>query len=170
MREGLDGVLAEAKGCVILATFASSLSRVQTVLDLALPDQVFHCPRDILNGNVGMDTMLIKKVDAVGLESAERSIGNVFDVLGTTVESSLLPILKAETELGGNHNLLPFSTSLQPVPDNRLRLATLVARRQRDGGRGIPSRDGHVLDHHRRRRIGDVKDPAEASTAGAGDG
>ena len=36
VREGLDGVFEKTDGTIILATFSSSLSRVQTVLDLAL--------------------------------------------------------------------------------------------------------------------------------------
>ena len=47
------------------------------VLDLALPDQVLHRARDVLDGHVRIDAVLIEQIDAIGLEPLERGLGDL---------------------------------------------------------------------------------------------
>ena len=85
------------------------------MLDLARPDQVLHRPRDVLDGHVRVDAVLVEQVDAVGLEPLERRLRHLPDVLGSAVERHLLPVLDLEPELGSDHH--PVSDGGESLSD-----------------------------------------------------
>jgi hypothetical protein len=76
------------------------------MLDLALGDQVFHRPRDILDRHVGVDSMLIVEVNHFDAQPLQRGIGNLPDVLRPAVHASHLAVPDIEPELGGDHHLV----------------------------------------------------------------
>jgi hypothetical protein len=55
--------------------------RKSEVFDLALPDEILHGSRHILDRHVRVDAMLIKQIDGVGPEPLERGLGDLLDVL-----------------------------------------------------------------------------------------
>ena len=76
---------------------------------LTLPclDQLLHRPRDVLDGHVRVDAVLIEQVDGIDLEPLERGFRDLLDVLGPAVQARLLPVrVDVEPELGGDHHLL----------------------------------------------------------------
>jgi hypothetical protein len=80
--------------------------RKAEVLDLALLNQFFHRAGDIFNRHVWIDAVLIEQIDNIGPESFQRIVGDLFDVLGPTIESNLLTFgTKFETEFSGYHHL-----------------------------------------------------------------
>ena len=56
------------------------------VLHLALRDQVLDRARDIFDGNVRVDAMLIEQIDGVDLKTLERGLGDLLDVFRPAVE------------------------------------------------------------------------------------
>lgn len=79
--------------------------REAEVLDLALADQLLDHARNVLDGHVRVDTVLIEEIDAVGLEPLERCIGHLPDALGPAVHARFgVPVLEAE--LGRDHDLV----------------------------------------------------------------
>jgi hypothetical protein len=68
-------------------------------------DQVPHRSRDLLDGHVRVDTVLVEEVDDVGLQALERGLGDLLDVLGAAVQT-LLGAVRIEAELGGDHHLI----------------------------------------------------------------
>src|SRR2546425_6393374 len=74
------------------------------VLDLAFPDQVLHRSRDVFDRHIRVDTVLVEEIDEVGLQSLERALDALLDVLGPTVRH-LLPVVDPEPELGGDDHL-----------------------------------------------------------------
>ena len=106
---------------------------------LTLPclDQLLHRPRDVLDGHVRVDAVLIEQVDGVDVEPLERRLRDLLDVLGPAVEARLLAVrVDVEPELGGDHHLLA---------DRRERLAhqLLVRERAVDFG-GVEEGDAEV--------------------------
>ncbi len=77
------------------------------VLHFALLDEVFHGPRCVFDGDIGVDTMLIEKIDDVGLEALERCLGDFFDVIGAAVCAHTLSRSRVdlESELGRDDHL-----------------------------------------------------------------
>src|ERR1700722_9923792 len=53
----------------------------------ALPNEIFHRSRNVLDGNFGIDAVLIEEVDRIRSESLERGIGVLANALGPAVES-----------------------------------------------------------------------------------
>jgi len=82
--------------------------------DLAGRDQILHRARDVFDGNVRIDAVLIVEVDHLDAETLERFIGDLPDMFGAAVEALLLAVDDIETELGRDHDL---------VADRRQRLA-----------------------------------------------
>jgi hypothetical protein len=53
-----------------------------------------------------LDAVLVEQVNSIDAEPLERALGHLPDVLGSTVESTLLPVaIDLEPELGGYHHL-----------------------------------------------------------------
>lgn len=78
------------------------------LLHLAFPDQILDRARDVLDGDVRIDPMLIEKIDGLDLEPPERTLRGLPDVLGPTVQAR--PGLVArrvdlEPELCGDHHV-----------------------------------------------------------------
>jgi len=57
------------------------------VLDLALTDQVFHRARDVLDGHIGIDAVLVEQVDHLDSQPLQRFFGHLPDAFGATVET-----------------------------------------------------------------------------------
>jgi hypothetical protein len=80
------------------------------VPDLALGDQLAHCPGDVLDRDVGVDAVLVEQVDPVGLQALERRVGHVPDVFRPAVQAAALPGagVNVEPELGCYHDLIAY--------------------------------------------------------------
>src|SRR6185437_10457978 len=75
--------------------------------NLAFRDEILHGSGYIFNGHRGIDTMLIKKIDHVGLEPFKRTFGHLSNVRRLAVhaiDGALL--VKAEPEFGSDNNLV----------------------------------------------------------------
>src|SRR6266567_6212359 len=67
--------------------------RQAEVLHLALLNQVFHSTSHVLNRHVRINAMLIEKVDHVGSEALQRSIGYLLDVFRPAVQAGTPSVL-----------------------------------------------------------------------------
>src|SRR5208337_1234817 len=79
------------------------------VPDLALLNEVLHGSGDVFNRHVGIDAVLIEEVDDIGLESFQRGLADLADVLGPAIDSSQRPLgfgIDFESELGGDRDLI----------------------------------------------------------------
>src|SRR5216683_7574309 len=77
------------------------------VLHLAFPDEVLHCSRHVLDRHLRIDTVLIEEVDGIDLQSLERALGDLLDVLWPTIQPQPARFsvgLEFEPELCGNHH------------------------------------------------------------------
>ena len=75
---------------------------------LTLPclNQVFHCSCHVFDRHVRINAMLIEQIDRICLESLERRVGNLLDVLWPAIRAPLSSVwTKRKTELGGYHHL-----------------------------------------------------------------
>src|SRR6185369_4276210 len=77
------------------------------VLDLPFSNQVLHGTRHVLDWHRWINTMLIEQIDGIGVESPERRLGHLPDVLGPAIRSALLVTIKLEAELRRDHYLIP---------------------------------------------------------------
>ena len=82
--------------------------RKAEVLHFALLNQFLHRSRHIFDGHVGVNAVLIEKIDDIGPEPLERSLGDFLDVRGPAIQPSLLAGagINFESEFGGDHRLL----------------------------------------------------------------
>jgi hypothetical protein len=96
-RDRLDGVGATDRGC---GGFGHP-----EVLDLAGLDEFLHGAGDVLDGNVGVDAVLVEEVERVDLQAREGGVGDLFDVVGSARQSDeLAVVVDGESELGGDHD------------------------------------------------------------------
>src|SRR5437879_5248240 len=80
--------------------------RQAEVLHLALLNQVFHRTSHVLNWHVRIDAMLIEKVDHVGSEALQRSIGYLLDVFGPAVQTGAFSVfIDLEAKFSRNDDL-----------------------------------------------------------------
>src|SRR5262249_18008500 len=95
-RDRLHGMSATNRGDAGL--------RQAEMLHFSFADEIANRARDILDRNVGIDAMLVEKIDGVGPEAAQRRFGHLANMSRTAVESlpafSLRPDPK--TELRGD--------------------------------------------------------------------
>jgi hypothetical protein len=54
---------------------------------LAGGDQIFDDAGDVLHWRVGVDAVLVKQIDAVGLQPLQRSFRYLSDMLGPAVDA-----------------------------------------------------------------------------------
>ena len=81
--------------------------RKSEVPDLTFLNQVLHRAGHIFDWYVRIDAMLIKQIDAIGLESHQRCIGDLLDVLRPAIHTDLLSVrADLESELGGYDHLI----------------------------------------------------------------
>ena len=78
--------------------------RQPEVPDLALLNQLLHRSRDVLDGHVRIDAVLIEQVDRLDLEPPERSLGDFPDVRRPAVQAARLPASNV------NPNLVAITT------------------------------------------------------------
>ena len=64
------------------------------MLHLALLDQLLHGARDVFDRHIRVDAVLIEQVDDVSLEALERSLGDLLDVLGPAIQTSLFAVAR----------------------------------------------------------------------------
>src|SRR5215470_687180 len=86
-----------------------SCFRKPEVFHLTLPNQVLHRSRHVFDRDVWINTVLIEQINDFDLESLERGLGDLLDVLWPTIQphpTRLSVGLKFESELGGDHHLL----------------------------------------------------------------
>jgi len=78
--------------------------RESEVSDLALRDQLGYRPRDVFDGHVWIDPVLVEEIDDVGAEPLERRVGDPLDLLGPRVGPDILPSMMSHP------NLAPITT------------------------------------------------------------
>jgi hypothetical protein len=81
--------------------------REPEVLDLALLDQISYRTRNLFNGHVRVDAMLIEKVDRFDAEPLQRTFYSLPDVVGPAAQTLRLGVCfrpKVEAKLGRNHH------------------------------------------------------------------
>src|SRR5579872_1664738 len=78
------------------------------VFHLPLLNQLFHRSCCIFNGNIGINPMLIKQINNIGLKALKRSFSDLLNVLRPTVCAHTLSCsgIDLEAELGGYGYLL----------------------------------------------------------------
>jgi hypothetical protein len=77
------------------------------VFHFALLDQIFDNARDVFDRHIWIDAMLVEQVDAICLQSFERSLGNFPDVLRAAINADLLSSLgNLEPELRRDNHLI----------------------------------------------------------------
>jgi hypothetical protein len=89
------------------------------MLHLAFADQLLHRARDVFDGHLRVDAVLVEKVDRIDLEPPERRLRHRADVLGPAVHGAGAEL---HAELGRDHDL---------APDGRERLANQLFVRER---------------------------------------
>ena len=83
--------------------------RKAEVPHLALLNQLLHRPGHVFDRHVRVDTVLIEEIDVLGLESLERALRDLLDVLWPTVQADptlLTGGIELEAEFGGDHHSL----------------------------------------------------------------
>ena len=76
--------------------------RKAEVLNLPLLNQVLHGSRDVFDRHVRVNTVLVEEVDGINLESLQRGLGDVLDVIRPTVDARKR--INVEPELGGYYH------------------------------------------------------------------
>jgi hypothetical protein len=72
-----------------------------------LLDQLFDSTGNIFDRDLRIDTMLVKQIDAIGLQPFERSLGNFHDVLGPAINADLFAVrVNLEPEFGRDNDLI----------------------------------------------------------------
>ena len=76
--------------------------------DLAFGDEIADGARDILDRHLGIDPVLIEKIDRLDTQPLERAVDRRADAFGPAAEATILPGrgIDVEAELGGDHDLL----------------------------------------------------------------
>jgi hypothetical protein len=83
--------------------------REAEVLYLAGLNQILHRSRHVFNRHIGIDAVLIKKIDGINVQALQRCVGNLFDVLRVAVQAlrAGAPIgVDVEAELGGDDDFV----------------------------------------------------------------
>ena len=71
---------------------------------LPFAHELRHRADDVLDRHLGIDTMLIQQIDAIGLQTAERAFHSLANVRGLAVHPcSAAVLIDAESELGRDH-------------------------------------------------------------------
>src|SRR5215813_8583979 len=91
--------------CVCAADSLHSCFRESEMLHLSCLDQVLDRSRYVFDWNVGIDAVLVKKIDNIGPKALERGLGDLLDVLGPAVHSTRPGVRSdLEAELGGDYH------------------------------------------------------------------
>src|SRR5579863_2842882 len=75
------------------------------MLDLALLDQLLHRSCNVFDGHIRINTMLVKQIDCVGVETLQRSFGDRPDSFRAAIEA-LRRYSVFEAELGCDNDLV----------------------------------------------------------------
>src|SRR5262249_34066508 len=95
--------------CMCASNRLRSCFRKAEVFHLTLLNQVLHRSRHVFDRHVWINTVLIEHINDLDLESLERGLGDLLDVLWPTIQphpARLSVGLKFESELRGYHHLL----------------------------------------------------------------
>jgi hypothetical protein len=118
------------------------------VLDLALLDQVLDRAGHLLDGDLGVDPVLVEQVDDLDLEPLEGTLGGLLDVVGPAGQAHLAAVgVELEAGLGGDHHL-PAEGG-QVIPDYQRLSAVLGAGRAGGGRASGPHYPGIAADRYR---------------------
>ena len=71
-----------------------------------LANEIRYCSHDILNRYCGIDSVLIKQIDAIDAEPAQRLVCHLPDPLRTAIRTGPFPIFNAKAELRPNCDIL----------------------------------------------------------------
>jgi hypothetical protein len=77
------------------------------MLDLASGDQIPDCAGDLLDRNVGVNAVLVEKVDGVDPQALERVLSDLADAFGAAVEATRSAGTEVVAELRGDDDVLP---------------------------------------------------------------
>jgi hypothetical protein len=90
--------------------------REPEVADLARLDELLDGAGDVLDGDRGVDPVLVEEVDAVGAQAAQGRLGDLLDVLGSTGEAVLVAVsVDVEAELGCDDDRSRTGASASPT-------------------------------------------------------
>lgn len=93
--------------------------RKHEMLYLARPDEFLYGACAILDGHVRINTVLVQRVDDIGLQAPEHAVNRRPDVIRTAVENLLLAVVaQGESELGRDDHLI--ANGSQRLADNLL--------------------------------------------------
>jgi DNA-binding transcriptional LysR family regulator len=92
--------------------------REAEVPDLALADELAHGADDVLDRHGLVHAVLVQQIDVVRLQTPERGVDDLAQVLGPAVQPHRLPLLDRKAELGRDHGLI--APSLQGTPEQLL--------------------------------------------------
>ena len=75
---------------------------------MTLPSRIrsLTVARDVLDGDVRVDAVLIEEIDPIGLEPLQRCVGDFPDVRRPAIEPRLLAAFELEPELRGDDHLI----------------------------------------------------------------
>ena len=79
------------------------------MFDLACGDEFLHSARDVLDGNRGVNSMLVQQVDGVGLQAFQRRLDDFPNVLRTAVQAAAALSgfrINVEAEFCRDHHLI----------------------------------------------------------------
>ncbi len=100
-------------------------------MDLPLPDQLGHGPHRVLDGHIGIDAVLVVKVDLLDAQPLEGSIAALANVFGPSVDAHKAAVRTPYVaELRGQEDLAAAIPDRLPHEDLVLALAVNVGRVQ----------------------------------------
>ena len=87
-------------------------------LTLPCGDQIPYRAGDILDGHVGIDTVLVEEVDGLDPQPLQRALGDLADAFGAAVKPARSARTEVEAELGGDDDVVPerLPALRPPVP------------------------------------------------------
>jgi hypothetical protein len=84
------------------------------VPDFPFPNQILHGSRDVFDGHVRIDAMLIEEVDDLDLEPLQRCLRDFPYVRGATIKAGLFATFELESEFGRDDYLMAYGASASP--------------------------------------------------------
>src|SRR5205807_6032918 len=74
------------------------------MFDLAVLNEAFNGSGNVFDRNFVIYAMLVEEIDDIRLETLERCLGNLLNVLWTAVQPSLLAVFDVESEFGRDYH------------------------------------------------------------------
>src|SRR5579875_1726074 len=80
--------------------------RESEIAHLAFPDEIRHCADGFFHRHCGIYAMLVKEIDGVDPEPAQRFVRDTLHMLGTAVRPGQLSVFDAPAELRRDHHAI----------------------------------------------------------------